>query len=246
MFTVNKFQRISCKHVELAIALLIVLFSVTIFCGCKTKSRTVYIIDDFYSDEEKSHGEIVKDIVCCGVSRSKYLVQCFNIDLGERDSVVQLNETLKKILETTDADSLINMSFGQKDCNKETYMLIEMLQEKRVVIVAAAGNDGENRCDFPAGYSLNNIFAVGAVKTNGQIAEYSNCGDDVDVYVCVADDNESLGGTSEACARMTNMLLLSDCEFSPQDIEGLIKKCGIRRIKNNGTYIYIRTEKDEK
>ena len=91
-----------------------------------------------------------------------------------KDIISAMNYLVKK----NDAD-VINMSFGsayhsaafEKACKKAT--------QKGMILVAAAGNDGNPAFKYPAGYP--GVIGVAAVKGNGGKWKYSEYNDSVDV-----------------------------------------------------------------
>jgi serine protease len=74
---------------------------------------------------------------------------------------------------------VINMSLGGGGENKLMQEAIDYAYSKGLVIVAAAGNSGENAAAYPARYPK--VISVSALASSGQKAPYSNFGAGVDI-----------------------------------------------------------------
>ncbi len=74
---------------------------------------------------------------------------------------------------------VINMSFGGGGESSAVSEAIDYAHKKGVLIVAAAGNSGQNSASYPARYP--HVLGVGALDSSGQKAPYSNFGAGVDI-----------------------------------------------------------------
>lgn len=74
---------------------------------------------------------------------------------------------------------VINMSLGGAGESQLMQEAINYAHQKGVVIVAAAGNSGENSADYPARYPQ--VISVAALDSSGEKAPYSNFGAGVDI-----------------------------------------------------------------
>jgi serine protease len=74
---------------------------------------------------------------------------------------------------------VINMSLGGPDNSVALRQAVDRAVQAGVTVVAAAGNDGRGRVDFPA--ALPNVIGVGAVDQRKALAPYSNFGPEIDV-----------------------------------------------------------------
>jgi serine protease len=74
---------------------------------------------------------------------------------------------------------VINLSLGGDSPSLTMQRAIDRAVSQGIVVVAAAGNDGEGRVGFPA--SLPNVIGVGAVDARKRLAPYSNFGPEIDV-----------------------------------------------------------------
>jgi subtilisin family serine protease len=69
---------------------------------------------------------------------------------------------------------IINLSLGGKYSNRTLESAIDYASSKGVIVVMAAGNDGESSPDYPARYAYKSGIAVGAVDRNNNIADFSD------------------------------------------------------------------------
>jgi len=130
---------------------------------------------------------------------------------------------------------LINMSFGTYINNSELEQAVHYAVSQGVVVIAASGNNNQNKILYPAAYS--DTIAVGAIDSNDVRASFSNFGDKLDIMApglnIVAANYErsdaysSNSGTSYAAAHITGLisLILSlHPSLSPQEIRTIIKE----------------------
>ncbi|HET7293908.1 MAG TPA: S8 family serine peptidase [Vicinamibacteria bacterium] len=74
---------------------------------------------------------------------------------------------------------VINLSLGGPSASETLRRALDRAEAAGVVVVAAAGNDGERRIDYPAAFP--SVMAVGALDARKQRAPYSNFGAELDV-----------------------------------------------------------------
>ncbi len=74
---------------------------------------------------------------------------------------------------------VINMSLGGKNASRATAEAVAAAENAGVVVVAASGNDGEERVSFPAAHP--EAIAVGAISPFLQRASFSNYGPELDI-----------------------------------------------------------------
>jgi serine protease len=74
---------------------------------------------------------------------------------------------------------VINLSLGGAPFSQEMQDVYTQARNAGVIIVAAAGNDGKNRNDYPASYD--GVISVSAVDILSQLTNYSNYGSAIDV-----------------------------------------------------------------
>jgi hypothetical protein len=78
-------------------------------------------------------------------------------------------------------DYVVNMSWGYKEPDEFDEQLFKLVSTLGFVFVGAAGNSGNERLMYPAGYE--SVIAVGSADNSGQVAEYSNRGPGLNVLI---------------------------------------------------------------
>lgn len=82
---------------------------------------------------------------------------------------------------------VINISLGDRGLDSDE--LKDVIRKNNdVLFVIAAGNSGNDmniphNKTYPCAYKFPNTLCIGSLDTKGKIAEYSNYGSDVDLYV---------------------------------------------------------------
>lgn len=100
---------------------------------------------------------------------------------------------------------IISMSFGGNEFDNLFNETLSEAYNEGIILVASAGNDGEDRVAYPANYSF--VIAVGNTKTNDKLSSNSNYGKEVeiaapgiDIYSTYLNDGyDYMSGTSMAC-----------------------------------------------
>ncbi|MEH2161899.1 MAG: S8 family peptidase [Nostoc sp.] len=70
--------------------------------------------------------------------------------------------------------NVINLSLGGGSNNSTLESAINYASSKGVIVVMAAGNDGDSSPDYPARYASKSGIAVGAVDKDNKMADFSN------------------------------------------------------------------------
>ncbi|BAI80274.1 hypothetical protein DEFDS_0796 [Deferribacter desulfuricans SSM1] len=134
-----------------------------------------------------------------GITNNKIKILNLKIACGTDASITIDDEleSIAKILDLIDKGypiKVVNMSLGGIDYSDEEYNAINQLINKGVIVVSAAGNDGDDIKNYPAAY--NGVISVGATKEDDYLASYSNYGAWVDIYApgdyIISTYNESL------------------------------------------------------
>ncbi len=122
----------------------------------------------------------------------------------------------KGINKAVDAGAdVINLSLGGISTHISILNAVERALSKNVVLVAAMGNDGMNRINYPAGYP--GVISVVASGPDNTRAFYSNYGDWADIAApgtniySTVNDGDGYGlmsGTSMACPVVTGVVAL--------------------------------------
>ena len=101
---------------------------------------------------------------------------------------------------------VINCSWGYYKCTRALREAVVYAQSKGAIVVAAAGNDGSNRKEYPA--ALDHVITVGAINLNHDKSYFSSYGDHVEfftygenIYNTVPDQGYQFkSGTSQSAA----------------------------------------------
>ena len=131
--------------------------------------------------------------------------------------------------------NIISMSWGGKDTSsyKTLHTLIDAAYKKNIILVAAAGNDGEDSVNYPAGFE--HVIAVGSMGVNDIVSKNSNYGNYIDVMapgdtiystVVYSPYYGTLSGTSMSCpllAGLCGLILSIKPTLTPDQIEICLK-----------------------
>ena len=80
--------------------------------------------------------------------------------------------------------NVINLSLGGTSSNRTLESAIDYASSKGVIVVMAAGNNGDSSPEYPARYAYKSGIAVGAVDKNNNMPDFSNrSGTDEIAYV---------------------------------------------------------------
>lgn len=174
--------------------------------------------------DRNGHGTAMTSLVLKDTCESIELIACnyFDSPLRRIDSS---NECFKRAL--NENIDYINYSSNGNYIEENEKQILKKLSNKGVIIVVAAGNDGENltksgKCQgsYPACYLYKNIYIVQNVDKDGKLDPRSNyltnknARSELGVNVPILLPNKQYGvisGTSPATARYTNKLLLKKC-----------------------------------
>ncbi|HCW92375.1 MAG TPA: hypothetical protein DHM44_01700 [Flexistipes sinusarabici] len=115
---------------------------------------------------------------------------------------------ISKILELKEAGyniRFVNMSFGGSEYIKEEEAALKTLTDNEIYLFSAAGNEGESKREFPAGYE--NVISVGSLNRENEISSFSNYGEWVDIY---APGSDIIATFNEYLAKPESLYLLSN------------------------------------
>ncbi|NLD47443.1 MAG: S8 family serine peptidase, partial [Clostridiaceae bacterium] len=193
----------------------------------------------FDSNENDKHGSHVAGTIAakedaygiCGTAPNVKILplKFLNGNVGYTSDVIEAISYCEEM-----GIDIINCSWGGTEENK---LLKEAISKSSAVFICAAGNMGTDTTKvYPASYDLPNVISVAALDNRGNLASFSNYGNNVDVAAPGAgilstipgDAYGYLSGTSMAAPVVTGIaaLLKSYCpDISSSEI--------VRRIENN-------------
>lgn len=202
-------------------------------------------------DDTNSHGTAMAGVMCADGSDGEFIGINSEIDLY---SIKVLDTNLQAPISTVvegiywgienDVD-IINMSFGTTYNSQILYNAIRAASDAGIILVAAAGNDSSQGVLYPAAYE--EVIAVGATDSEGNIVTAYANGDQVDIYApgvqivssTAFDGYVCESGTSFACAEITAVVsrLLAIDGISSENVKGLLVYSGKNIESDTGSGI---------
>jgi len=144
----------------------------------------------------------------------------------EKDFIEGLKWAIKQ-----DVD-IINMSLGFKQAIEKVDPILMEAYKNNIVLIAASGNNGQEKLDYPASSSY--VIGVGALNTDTDRWEYSNYGTELDFVLpgsSIKIEDEFVEGTSYSAAILTGMVARIKEEF-PNSTPDFIFKRLIKMTSN--------------
>jgi thermitase len=184
-------------------------------------------VDDVYGHGTPIAGIIAAgddDTVVIGLAPESYLMNVKVADDKGKCRVSALAEGI--VWAVNNGARVINISIELKESTPELKEAVDYAWNSGVVIVAAAGNDGDSQPVYPAAYE--NCIAVTAIREDGTLAPLANHGDWVDVaapgfniYAILPDNAYGYKhGTSFATAYVSGLAALLFPVVTDEDSDG--------------------------
>lgn len=182
------------------------------------------------------HGTSIAGIIVAGdndigISGMTENVELYSARILDDNNNAPISRVVQGIYWAIDNNvKIINLSFGTPENSPVLYQAIKDAYEEGILIVAAAGNTGE-QVQYPAAY--NEVMAVGAVDSFGKISDFSAKDEQIDIMApgenvksTGAFDGEIIvSGTSISAPHVVGMaalLWVKDKSVSADFIRGLI------------------------
>lgn len=145
----------------------------------------INLADSSTTGDVYGHGTPIAGIIAAvddglgviGLAPESYLI---NVKVADDSGKCRVSALAEGIVWAVDNGArVINISIELKESVPELKEAVDYAWDSGVVIVAAAGNDGDSRPVYPAAYD--NCIAVTAIREDGTLAPLANYGDWVDV-----------------------------------------------------------------
>lgn len=208
----------------------------------------VNFVPDQGVDDQTGHGTIVSNLLAkSDETKDGIITTGDNIKLSEVRVLDENNQApVSRVVEGLQwcidhQIDIVNMSFGMDSNSQVLHQVIQQMQEKGILMIAAAGNNGEQagaHVQYPAAYS--EVIGVGSVDENLCYSSFSAKGDQVELMapgenipITTYWDIQGVGsGTSYAAPQVTAIaaaLWSRNKDRSAQDIRGILTQSA-RRI----------------
>ena len=215
--------------------------------------------------DETGHGTSVAGLICAtenderitGIAANAELYVARILDAANEAPVDRVIEALEWAIQ--EKVHIIHMSFGTKYYSEELDETIKKAYRQGILIIAAAGNDGnaaedESTIEYPAAFD--EVISVGATDVDNSVMESSSTGDELDV---VAPGNRILStgafggvvvddGTSVSAAQVTGIAAVlwgkhpdKSNEFIRQLLVGSANTEAVHGACGNGLVDYTQT-----
>ncbi len=215
--------------------------------------------------DETGHGTSVAGLICAtenderitGIAANAELYVARILDASNEAPVDRVIEALEWAMQ--EKVHIIHMSFGTKYYSEELEETIKKAYRQGILIIAAAGNDGnaaedESTIEYPAAFD--EVISVGATDVDNSVMESSSTGDELDV---VAPGNRILStgafggvvvddGTSVSAAQVTGIAAVlwgkhpdKSNEFIRQLLVGSANTEAVHGACGNGLVDYTQT-----
>ncbi len=152
----------------------------------KTLQGYNFVDDNAITSDKNSHGTACAGIIigngknpdsARGIAPAAYLLPVKVMDDNGKGNSFAVIEGIVYAVDR--GAKIINLSIGTDADSKILREAIDYAIKKGAVVIAAAGNDGEEKTLLPAGYQ--DVICVGAIDGSKNHAPFSNYGDKIDV-----------------------------------------------------------------
>jgi len=146
-----------------------------------------YVDDDANPQDRNGHGCGVSSVIAAniddaigiaGIAPNAMILPLRVLNASGSGSY---SDVAQAIIDATDLGAnIINLSLGGSASSTLLHDAVKYANNRGVIVIAAAGNDGANRALYPAAYA--EVISVGALDQNLNIASFSNYGSQIDVW----------------------------------------------------------------
>jgi thermitase len=197
---------------------------------------------DFYNNDsdprdDNGHGTMISGAACANTNNAKgvagmdWNAKIMPLKALGANGEGSLDNVVNSIYRAANnGANVINMSLTSTTYSKELQDAVEYAHSRGCVMVAAAGNEGDSRIDYPAG--LTYVIGVGSIDDTGIRSSFSNHNSFVDLvapgkkifgpYIGAGGNQYAWGsGTSEATPQVSGAALLLLAQYpgsSPEEV----------------------------
>ncbi len=131
------------------------------------------------------HGNSVAGLIAAkdnntGITGINPNAEIYSIRVLDDNNLSPVSRIIEGIYIAIKADvNIINMSFGMDTYSEALKQAICDAKKAGILIIASAGNAGENGVQYPAAFE--EAMAVGSVEKNGNLAKSSSIGDQIEI-----------------------------------------------------------------
>ena len=176
------------------------------------------------------HGTSMAEAILKGANNGLVRIASADIYNGsESTTMFEVGYGIYKVVNDGHA-TIVNLSLGGEGESKFVDGIIDDIRGKGVLVVGAAGNDHTANRTEPA--ANDNVIAVTALGPTGEIANYANFGDFVDVAapgtVMISFDGRfyAVTGTSTSTALVSGLVakIATDTHKPPAEVDAIVRK----------------------
>ncbi|MFG6495377.1 cell wall-binding repeat-containing protein [Fictibacillus sp. UD] len=189
--------------------------------------------------DQIGHGTFVSGLIA--LTSKKANTTILPIKLTDQADNIPVSSSIEAIYKAIDLGAdVINMSYGSQAPSQSEYdALLEAYYEHGIVLVAAAGNTGDDMYHYPA--SFPEVISVGATDSGDEVTHFSTFGDALDIAAPGEDVISALTGelamegmqygpgagtsySTPLVSSLASLILLKGGEITPEQVEYKIEK----------------------
>jgi putative cell wall-binding protein len=190
--------------------------------------------------DQIGHGTFVSGLIA--LTSKKANTTILPIKLTDQADNIPVSSSVEAIYKAIELGAdVISMSYGSQAPSQSEYdALLEGYYEHGIVLVAAAGNTGDETYHYPASYP--EVISVGATDSTDEVTSFSTFGDALDIAAPGEDVISALTGdladeeygeygpgagtsySTPLVSSLASLILLKNEEITPEKVEYKIEK----------------------